>query len=243
MIKRAHRGATLALVALAVALCLAACGSSSSGSSGSSGSGSSASAAGTGTSGSGTSTTARSGQYAKLASCLKQHGVTLPSRPAGASGPGGYGPPGGSAGGAPAGGAPSGTGTGTTGTSTTRRRFGGGFLRGNPKLAAAMTACRKQLGLPATGGFGGGAPGGRTQISAATLAKFSACMKKNGVTLKQNKSGKGGIFSRAAMSNPKFQTAFKACRSTLGNAFAHPSGAGAGTSGAGAGTSSSAASS
>ena len=81
--KHAPRPAISIAVALIAAAALAACGSSSSpqSSTSSSSSGSAASAA-----------TGR----AELAACLKQHGVTLPTRPSGAKPPsGGYGPGGG----------------------------------------------------------------------------------------------------------------------------------------------------
>ncbi len=98
---------------LAASLALAACGSSSSSSTTTSAAASSSSTS------SGTSPTAR---RAALVACLKQHGVTLPNRPAGS-------------------GRPPGAGGGFFGG-------GGGFRGGgNSKFAAAFKACGAQFGF------------------------------------------------------------------------------------------------
>jgi hypothetical protein len=194
------RLAGLTLLAALAAVVLAACGSSSSTSS--------SAAASAGSSGSGTSTTGRAGANpaarAKLQACLKQHGVTLPSRPAGArrpSGSGGYG--GGGYGG------PFGGGGGAGGA-------GGRF--NNPKLRAALKACGAN--------FGSGQS--RFRPNQAAVAKFAACVKQHGYTLpKANFSG-GAIYPASVERNKKFQAAAKACQADLrpsGGAGAPPGGA------------------
>lgn len=187
-----RRALAAALVAAVAAFALAACGSSSSSSK------SSSSAASAGAAGGAT-------QNAKFASCLKQHGVTLPRRR------GGQRPPGSGQGGPPPGGSANGA-----------RRGGGGFLFGGgagansaqaKKARAAMQACRKDL--PNGGRFRGGGRAG-SHFSAATLKTFTACVKRHGYTLpKANTSGKGAVFPRSIESKPAFQKAARACASTL----------------------------
>jgi len=207
LIGKAPRGALFVFVALALGCMIAACGSSSgsttSGSSGSSGSSSSTTAsAAAGGSG------PNSAQRAKLAACLKQHGVTLPSRPAGA-------PPGGASGSGSA------SGTGTTGTSTTRRRGffgGGGAFANNPKLQAAFKACGANFGFRG----GGGRFTGR--LSHTVINKYVTCVRQHGYNLPApNFSGKGSVFPANIRSNAKFQAASRACQSILA-----PPGGGAG---------------
>lgn len=103
------RRALLVLSVLVAGCLIAACGSSKS---------STSASASTSTS---TSASSASSRRAQLEACLKQHGVTLPSRPAGASGR------------PPAGGGPG--------------FFGGGGFRGNPKDAAAFRACAANFGF------------------------------------------------------------------------------------------------
>jgi len=165
------------LIACLVAGCaLAACGSSSSSSS------SSAKAS--------ANTGAAAGR-SKLVACLKQHGVTLPSRPAGSGGqhfaPGGRkGAPGGFFGG----------GGGS-----------GGRFRSNPKLAAAFKACGAN--------FGGGRRFSAASRHAAIL-KFVTCVGQHGYKLpKPNLSGSGPVFPAKIASNPKFKSASRACQSVL----------------------------
>jgi hypothetical protein len=183
-----------ALATLVVCLCVAACGSSSSSSSASSTSGASSAAASTGT-------TAR---RAKLATCLKQHGVTLSSRPAGRPSGGGYGPPGGGGGFFGAGGG----------------RAGGRFS--NPKFRAAFQACGAAAGFRGRPGGFRGRPGGFRPSSAAITA-YASCVKQHGYTLpKPNLSGKGPIYPVAIEHNAKFQAASKSCASLLRPAGARP---------------------
>jgi hypothetical protein len=198
----------VALVTLVAGGALAACGSASSSSNTTTSTTASASASGSGSaSGSAAGGGANSARRAELVSCLKAHGVTLPSRPAG--------------GGAPPGGAPggsgSGTGTGTTGTGTgtTPRRgffFGGGGARNiSPKMQAAFKACGARFGF--RGGAGGGF-GGR--ISHTAITNFVTCVKQHGYNLPApNFSGKGPIFPRNIETNAKFQAAAKSCQHLL----------------------------
>ncbi|HUJ34736.1 MAG TPA: hypothetical protein VLW51_05965 [Solirubrobacteraceae bacterium] len=186
----------MALVTVIASGALAACGSSSSTTSSTT---ASASASGS-TSGAAAGGGANSARRAQLVSCLKAHGVTLPSRPAGA-------PPGGGSGGS------SGTGTGT-GTTTTRRRgffFGGGAGGANisPKMRAAFQACGANFGA------GGGAFRGR--ISHTAINNFVACVKQHGYPQmpSPNFSGKGPIFPRTVETNAKFQAASKSCQHLL----------------------------
>jgi hypothetical protein len=187
-----RRLAALTLSAVTAAGLLAACGSSSSSSSTSSSSSSAAAATG------------GSANRAKLAACLKQHGVTLPTRPAGAGQ--------GQAGGGP----PAGAGAGGR-----RGFFGGGAGGGrfsNPKFQAAFKACG------ATGGFG--RRGGT--LERASITKFVACVSQHGYKLpKPNFSG-GAVFPAKIETNPKFVSASRACRADLRPA------AGSGQAGGGA---------
>jgi hypothetical protein len=195
LIGRAPRGALFTFAALALGLLLAACGSASSSST-------SANAGSSGT----TTTTAGAGapnsaQRTKLVACLKQHGVTLPARPAGAPG----GPPAGGGTGT------TGTGTGTTGTGGPPRGFfgGGGRFANNPKLRAAFQACGAQFGFRGGGAF-------RERVSRTNIAKYVTCVRQHGYNLPSpNFSGKGPIFPANIRSNAKFQAASRACQSLL----------------------------
>lgn len=190
----------MALVTLVASGALAACGSASSSSTTST---ATASASSSGSSSGSASGTAGSGpnsaRRAQLVSCLKAHGVTLPTRPAGSPPPGGAG---------------GGTGTGTTGTGTTPRRgffFGGGGARNiSPKMQAAFKACGAQFGF----GRGGGAFGGR--LSHTAITSFVTCVNQHGYKLPApNFSGKGPIFPRSIETNAKFQAAAKSCQHLL----------------------------
>jgi hypothetical protein len=193
----------VALVTLVAGGALAACGSASSSSSTTSSSTASASASGSASSSGAGGGGANSARRAQLVSCLKAHGVTLPSRP-----PGGGAPPAG-------GGSGSGTGTTGTGTGTTPRRgffFGGGGARNlTPKMQAAFKACGAQFGF--RGGAGRGF-GGR--VSHTAITNFVTCVKQHGYNLPApNFSGKGPIFPRNIETNAKFQAAAKSCQHLL----------------------------
>ena len=213
--KRSRAIAALAIVVI-VAVCVAACGSSSSTSSSSSSSSAAAASAG------GTR------NRAKLAACLKQHGVTLPSRPR--SG-GGYGPPPGSANGSGNG---NGTANGTTNSNGNGNGGNGngngnglgnsGFHNGagpgagggrfnNPKLRAAFKACGATAGFRGRGNF---------RPSSAAITKFAACVRQHGYTLPTaNLTGKGPVYPVSIERNAKFQAASRSCQSLL-----RPAGAG-----------------
>ncbi|HWD64742.1 MAG TPA: hypothetical protein VG405_06170 [Solirubrobacteraceae bacterium] len=183
----------LLILVVAGSLAIAACGSSSGG-------------------GTKTSTTASaSSNRAKLAACLKQHGVTLPTRrPGAAGGGGGYfggssgttgsgAPPTGGAGAPPAGGFGGSAGSGA------------GPYRNSSKFRTAFKACGGSFGQ-----FRSGAGRARGRFSAAVLDKFVTCVRKHGYDLpKPNTSGSGAIFPRSIESNKKFQAAAKSCTSVL----------------------------
>ena len=193
VIGKAPRGALYTFVVVAVGCSLAACGSAGSSSSASTSSTTTTTASAAAGGGGG----ANPARRAALVACLKQHGVTLPSRPAGA-------------GGAPGGG----TGTGTTGTGTTRRRgflFGAGgrgAFANNPKMQAAFKACGANFGFRG-GGF-------RGRLSHAAITKYVTCVRQHGYNLPNpNLSGKGAVFPANIQSNAKFQAASRACQSLL----------------------------
>ena len=201
--RRARRSATAITVALIAAIAVAACGSSSTTASKTSSSSAAASAS-----------TGR----AKLAACLKQHGVTLPSRPAGGK------PPAGGSGGSGHGGYGGGDGFFGGGGAGGAGGTGGAKGAQSSKFRAAFKACGADFG---GGRFAHGGTGFRP--STAALAKFTTCVDKHGYKLpKANTSGKGSIFPKSIESNKKFEAAAKACQSDL-----RPSG------GAGSGSSSS----
>jgi hypothetical protein len=194
----------LAVLLVAGAVGLAACG----GSSGSAAT--TAAAGGTGTDPATTSTPttttggaggANAAAFTKYTSCLKQHGVTLPTRRPGG---GGFGGGGGGGGGAP---------TGTTGTST-RPRGGGAF--NNPKFRAAQTACAKLLPAGARGGFGGGRGGGfgGGAGNTAAFAAYRNCLTLHGVKLAAGAGGFGRPGANGgAKPTAKMTKALKACAS------------------------------
>ena len=189
----------VALVAVAAGCLIAACGSASSSSSSTGTSTASASSSGSSSAaGGGATGTAR---RAQLVACLKSHGVTLPSRPAGFSGP----PP------VVAAPAVAGTGTGTT----PRRNFffgGGGARNISPKMQAAFKACGAQFGF--RGGAGG--RGFRGRLSHTAITKYVTCVRQHGYNLPSpNFSGKGPIFPQSIQTNAKFQAASKACQNLL----------------------------
>lgn len=209
---------SVGLAAVATTLTLAACGSSNDAGS------TSASAGATGTQSSGASTTAQGGNgrgmmSAKVQSCLKAEGVTLPSRPAGGYGGGGTPPAGASTNGAPNGGPPQGG-------------YGGGGFGGNMSQAdrAKMQAAFKKCGVTFGQGAGGGQrPNVNNAAYKAAVTKYTACVRKNGYDLPDpNFSGTGPIFAAKIQKDAKFQAASKQCQSILAGAM------GGGTAGQGA---------
>jgi hypothetical protein len=213
-IGNAPRGGLVTVVVLALSGLIAACGSASSSSGSASATGSTSTTASAAAGGTGPNSSRRTA----LVACLKQHGVTLPSRPAGA-------PPGGGTGTGTTGTGT--TGTGTTGTATRSRRggfFGGGRgFANNPKLRAAFQACGAKFG------FGGGGQGFRGRLSHTAITKYVTCVRQHGYNLPNpNFSGKGPIFPANIRTNQKFQSASRSCQNLL--APPRPSGSGGGTS-------------
>jgi len=200
------------LVTIAAGGLLAACGSASSSST--TGSAGASSSSTTTSASTGAAGGANSARRTALVACLKQHGVTLPARPAGA--------PGGAGGGTGTGT----TGTGTTGTGTTPRRGffgGGGAFANNPKLRSAFQACGANFGFRGGGGFAG-------RLSHTAITKYVTCVRQHGYPQMPdpNFSGKGAVFPANIRTNPKFVTASKACQSLL--VPPRPSGSGGATS-------------
>jgi hypothetical protein len=187
-----HTRPVLALLVLGACLMLAACGSSS-GSGGSTNSANSKSAT--------TSSNppgAGSARSTTLRECLQKQGITLPSAPAGGNPQ--------SSGSAPP--------TGTAGQPPS-----GGFKLPKGESAAQLQAALKKCG---GGNFpAGGAARFRGAGSSKALAKFSACMRENGVNLPApNTSGKGPVFDTKGIntSSAAFKSAESKCRSDLGAA-------------------------
>jgi len=183
------------LALLGAAVALAACGSSSSG----------GSSAGTGTSTTAGAAGNQSAAFQKFQDCLKQNGVTLPSRGQRGAG-GGYGPPPG--GGTGTNGAPPAGGTGTPPAGAP----GAGFGANNPKMAAAMKACAK---LRPKGSFGAGrragGAGGQQNIKAFT--PYLTCLKDKGLDVKV--SDGFNALRGLKQGDPKVQAALRACQSKI----------------------------
>ncbi len=199
---------------IVVAAAVAACGGSSS-----SGSASGAAAKDAATS-----------SRAAFTSCLKQHGVTVPS---GAGkfkrGSGGGGFPAGKAptntSGAPSAGTGGAPGAGSGGSG------GGGFGAGgfgNSKFAKAMKACQSKLPASERGRFGAGKrPGNfKPSFSATTLKKFVGCIRENGYAAmpEPSKNSNGGFFPKSVENNADFKKALPKCQSILRQGFQHPAG-------------------
>ena len=165
-------GAALALGLASLGVVAAGCG----GGGGSAHAGTSASTT-TAASGSSSASGFRNGAaFQAFESCLKSHGVTLPSRPRGQ-------------------GAPPDTGTTSTGTTPSRPRGGFGFFRRNltPAQQKAFQACRGKL--PNGGRFGPGTrrPGGGNNPA---FARYTQCLAKHGV--KFGAAGQSGSVFRKA---------------------------------------------
>ena len=211
------RHAATGAIALIAAIALAACGGSSNKSTSKT-----ASAPTTGT-----SSSAGAANRSKLESCLKAHGVTLPSF----AGHGGFG-------GRPGFGA-SGR-FGATGASGRFRRFGfgssgrvgasgasgpRGFLGGNSKFAAAFRACGADFGGGfAGGGFArpgassGGAFNAKSAADREAVDKYVSCVRSHGFDLPApNFSGKGFVFNTSQFDthSAKFIAASRTCQSLL----------------------------
>ena len=130
------------------------------------------------------------GRFAALDKCLQKNGVTLPQRPAGATGPGGLLGPG-------------------------ARQLPKGVT--SAQYRAALKKCAPGFLPHGSGAFHGrrsfSSPAFRT-----ALAKFGDCLREQGINLPApNTSGKGPIFDTKGIdtSSPKFRQAEAKCRSTL----------------------------
>ncbi len=139
---------------------------------------------------------AGSARFTALRECLSKQGVTLPS--------------------APAGGNPQSSGSAPP---TGSQNPSGGFKPPSGESSAQLQAALKKCGggnFPAGGASRFGGAG-----SSKTLAKFSACMRENGVNLPApNTSGKGPVFNTKGLntSSAAFKSAESKCRSDLGAA-------------------------
>jgi hypothetical protein len=156
-------------------------------------------------SGASSSTTKPAGKASEAAytSCLKQHGVTLPT-----FGNRGTGTP------------PAGTGTPPpstpgSGSFPGAGGFGGGGagFRNNPKFKAAAAACKS---LRPAGGFGGFGRGGTGGFNSTALAAYRNCLKLHGVTLPTTfgrpSPGAGSTTTTTnALSSPAAKAAVAAC--------------------------------
>jgi hypothetical protein len=204
-----RRGAFV-LGALVATVAIVACGSSSTTTTSGSAAASASSTTGSGSgsaAGAGRGFSRNPAERAKLVACLKQHGVTLPSRPPGGGrAPGSSGSSGSSSGSSTTPGSGGGPGFGGGG----RGSFfgGGGGPAANSKTRAAMQAC----------GVNFRASAGRFNPAArkADVTKFVTCVAQHGYKLPTpNFSGKGPVFPRNIESNSKFQAAAKACANDL----------------------------
>jgi hypothetical protein len=169
---------------------------------GSSGSGSSSAAKTSGTSANNAGGPSSS-RFTALRSCLQKQGITLPTVPSGTTrqpgGPGARGPGGGAS----------------------------GF-----QLPKGVTQAQFQAALKKCGGGNlarGRAGAFNTASARAGLAKYAACLRKNGINVPEpNTTGKGPVFNTKGIdtSSSKFKAAQSKCQSDLKGAF--PGGAGGG---------------
>jgi hypothetical protein len=177
---------------------LAACGSSSDSNSSSTTTGSSASSGQSGT---------RNADFQKYQQCLKDNGVTLPSR--GQGGPGGSNaaPPntgGGSTTAPPTGTPPQGGGYGGPGAGG----FGG--QNADPRTQKAMRACAKYR---PSGGFRGGNGNGAPQQNIRAFTAYLTCLRDQGLDVKV--SDGFNALRNLKQTDPKVQAALKSCQSKL----------------------------
>jgi hypothetical protein len=170
-----------AALGLLVTVAVAGCGSSASG-------------------GSGTTTTAGANNRTQVAECLRKQGVTVPNRPAGATGP-----------------------RGPTGGGGAGFLFGGGQRRAsNPKFQAAARKC----GLNLATGNRRFSIASNPRFKQA-INKFVTCVRKNGYDMPApNLTGNGPVFDATTVNrnDPKFVKAATKCQSLLN--FGGPTGPG-----------------
>jgi hypothetical protein len=193
--RRPLAASAIALALLLACLVLAACGSSSKSSS------TAANAAATTTATATAPTTGGStgkgpggpnaGRFTALRECLQKDGIALPKRTPGQR-PGG------------AGGLP-----------------GGGGSGAGPQLPKGVTRAQYEAALKKCGGNAFAGRGGRrfnSPVFKAALAKFSTCMRANGVNVPApNTSGKGPIFNTKGLNtaSAQFRAAETKCSSDL----------------------------
>jgi hypothetical protein len=168
---------------------------------------SSSTASATTTSGTKTANGGTHGQFgargAALRTCLQKNGITLPQRKPGQQGKGKGGP------------------------------FGAGGTGGGIQLPKGVTRAQLQAAFKKCGGgsFRGGGQALAGPGGAQRFAKFSACMRKNGVNLPApNTSGKGPIFNTKGIDTKG--AAFKAADAKCVRELV-PNGRSGGTGGAG----------
>ncbi len=174
MLRARARAAALAAPPVLVAVATAACGGGT-----------------TGASSSKTTTTVPgAASESAFRACLQQHGVTLPSRPAGSTGAGGGGFGGGGFGGGGSG--------------------GSGFS-GNSQFAAAFQACAS---LRPKGTGTGGFLGGGSSTEALALKTYLNCLSIHGVTVPSSGTAESTAL-RQLLTDPtaKEKTAVTACAS------------------------------
>jgi hypothetical protein len=207
---RNRKSAVAAVVVLLLAcLSLAACGSSSSSTTSSSANAASTGAA-SGTSSTGSTSTTPgtpgsgrdSARFAALRECLQKNGITLPKRTPGSRPGGGFVP--------------------------------GAGASGGPQLPSGVTRAQYEAALKKCGGGsghffrGGAARPLKNPVFKAALAKYSNCLRQNGINLPPaNTSGNGPIFDTKGIdtASPQFRSASAKCRSVLIGAFRRPAGA------------------
>jgi hypothetical protein len=185
-----------AATAIALVLLLACLGLTACGGSSKSSSTSTNAAATTSTTG-GSARGRNAGRFAALRECLQKNGITLPKRTPGQPRPGGPGGPGGFLGGGGAG----------------------------PQLPKGVTRAQYEAALKKCG-FGAFAGGDARRFNnplfKQALAKFSTCMRENGVNVPTpNTSGKGPIFNTKGLNttSAQFRTAEAKCSGDLRSTF------------------------
>jgi len=191
-LERHHISPLLALLALAGCVALSACGSSAKATGSTASTSSTAAAQGRGPS---------SARFTALRSCLAKEGITLPTRPSGASG--NQGAPG--AGGPGAG------------------RGGFGLPKGvtQAQFQAALKKCGGSTFLRrGRGGFGRSGFG--SPATRAALVKYATCLRQNGINVPAPNTNGGPVFNTKGIdtTSAKFKAAETKCRSDLPKAFA-----------------------
>lgn len=153
----------------------------------------------------------QSAAFKKFQDCLKDNGVTLPSRGQQPGGGQGYGPPSGGDGTPPTGtnGTPP---AGSDGQPPTGTPPAGGGFADNPKFQAAMKACAKLRPQGLRDGRGG--PGGaRPQQDIKAFTPYLTCLKDEGLDIKV--SDGFNALRNLKRDDTKVQAALKTCQSKI----------------------------